>query len=101
MQRVPSRIVPVEALESLTVAPSSYAAAVSSQPVAQVIPAPTSPPVEDMARAVIASETVDIGRGGVAQPATVAEPTIVKRRGAAGDKAFVASDPNQDEAFVF
>jgi type IV secretion system protein VirB1 len=99
-QRVPSRIEPAAAVESIDTAPSSFAA-ISSQPVAQAVPALTSPPVEDVARAVIASDSVGIGSAVVAQPATVAEPAIVKRRGAAGDKAFVASNPDQDEAFVF
>jgi hypothetical protein len=42
-----------------------------------------------------------VARAVVSQPVPAAEPAAAKPRRSAGDKAFVISNPDQDDAFVF
>lgn len=94
VQRVPSRIATIEPTDMV---PSLVATTSSLPTVAQPTPVPASPP----AQAVLVSDTTAVARAVVAQPVAAPEPGVVKRRSTAGDKAFVISNPDQDEAFVF
>jgi type IV secretion system protein VirB1 len=98
VQRVPSRIAMIEPTETM---PSPVAMTSSLPTAAQPSPIPASPPADVAAQTVLASDTTGIARAVVAQPTTAPDPGIVKRRSTAGDKAFVISNPDQDEAFVF
>jgi type IV secretion system protein VirB1 len=98
VQRVPSRVATVEPTDTM---PSLVATTSALPTVAQATPMLASLPVEPTAQAVLISDTNSTARAVVTQPVTAIEPSIVKRRTAAGDKAFVVSDPDQDEAFVF
>lgn len=99
VQPVPSRIEQVDPVASF----------LASEPVMappQVAEAPPALPAQaamPMGRAVLASETTGIARAVAAQPEIppADEPSVAKRRGQAGDKAFVVSHPDQDDAFVF
>lgn len=109
VQSVPSRVVAVAAAPAEP-SPEIFPVASSVQPTASLVaqavavaatPEPALPlPAEQVGRAVLASEA-GVARAVVAQPAPAVEPTVAKRRGSAGDKAFVISDPDQDDAFVF
>jgi type IV secretion system protein VirB1 len=99
VQPVPSRIESVDPIASFlasepAVAPAQAVESVPALPAQAVMP---------MGRAVLASEATSVARAVAAQPATPVadEPPVAKRRGQAGDKAFVVSHPEQDDAFVF
>lgn len=99
VQPVPSRIEPVDPI-------ASFLASEPTVPPAQVVesvPALPAQPVMPIGRAVLASEAAGVAKVVAAQPASPAtdEPPTAKRRGQAGDKAFVVSHPDQDDAFVF
>jgi type IV secretion system protein VirB1 len=97
-QPVPSRTEFVDPVASfLAAGPVPQAPPVAEAPVPTSIPQPA----EAIGRAVPTSGVAGVAKVAVPQPAPADEPGTAKRRGAAGDKAFVASDPNQDEAFVF
>ena len=99
VQPVQSRIEPVDPVASFLASEPEIAAA----QVTEAAPALPAQPVMPMGRAVLASEVTGVARAVAAQPATpaAAEPPVAKRRGQAGDKAFVVSHPDQDDAFVF
>jgi type IV secretion system protein VirB1 len=99
VQPVPSRIEPFDPAASLLASEPVMAAPQIAEPT----PALPTQAVMPMGRAVLASESTGIARAVAAQPTTppVDEPPVAKRRSQAGDKAFVVSHPDQDDAFVF
>lgn len=95
-QRVPSRTEFVDPVASfLAAGPAPQA------PVAEAMPAPVPQPAEAIGRAVPTAGVAGVAKVVASQPASTDEPATAKRRGSAGDKALVISNPNQDEAFVF
>ena len=95
-QRVPSRTEFVDPVASfLAAGPAPQAAA------AEAMPVPVPQPVEAIGRAVPTAGVAGVAKVVASQPASTDEPATAKRRGSAGDKAFVISNPNQDDAFVF
>jgi type IV secretion system protein VirB1 len=94
-QPVPSRTEFVDPVASFLAAGPAPQAPIAEEP----IPAAAQQPAQAIGRAVPTAGVAGVAK--VAVPAPVDETVAGKRRGAAGDKAFVASDPNQDEAFVF
>ncbi|GAA4799485.1 hypothetical protein GCM10023307_27240 [Lysobacter hankyongensis] len=104
--RVSARIAaPTSRIESAVqdaAAPVVASALPAEPPAAQVAAAPPSMPAEvAIARAVPASNQVGVARAVVAEPVPAPEPQAAKRRDRGSDKAFVASNPDQDDAFVF
>jgi type IV secretion system protein VirB1 len=102
--RVSARIAPTSRVESSVeaAAPAVPSASPEPQPVVQAVAAPPPMPANvAIARAVPASSQVGVARAVVAEPAPAPEPQAAKRRDRASDKAFVASNPDQDDAFVF
>lgn len=98
-QRVPSRTEFVDPVASFLAAGPVPQATVAET----VLPVPASQPVEPIGRAVPTSGVSGVAKIVASQsaPAPADDPTTAKRRGSAGDKAFVISAPDQDEAFVF
>lgn len=104
--RVSARVAaPTSRIESAVeeaAAPVAAAALPAMPPVAQAAAVPPAMPAEvAIARAVPASNQVGVARAVVAESVPAPEPQAAKRRDRASDKAFVASDPDQDDAFVF
>lgn len=102
--RVSARIAPTSRVESpvQAVATAVPSAPPEPQPVVQAVAVPPSMPADvAIARAVPASSQVGVARAVVVEPAPAPEPQAAKRRDRASDKAFVASNPDQDDAFVF
>lgn len=104
--RVSARVAaPTSRIESAVeeaAAPVAAAALPAMPPVAQAAAVPPSMPAEvAIARAVPASNQVGVARAVVAESVPAPEPQAAKRRDRASDKAFVASNPDQDDAFVF
>lgn len=96
-QQVPSRTEFVDPVASfLAAGPTPQA------PVAEtVVPASVLQPDQTIGRAVPTAGVAGVAKVVASQPAATDEPATVKRRGSAGDKAFVISNPSQDDAFVF
>lgn len=96
-QRVPSRTEFVDPLESfLAAGPAS-----APQPVtAETVPVAAAQPAGPIGRAVPTAGVAGVAKVVAAQAAPADTPDTVTRRGPAGDKAFVVSNP-QDDAFVF
>jgi type IV secretion system protein VirB1 len=102
--RVSARIAPTSRIESAapTAAVPAVAEAVPSAPLEpQIVAPPPMPANVAIARAVPASSQAGVARAVVAEPVPAPEPQAAKRRDRASDKAFVASNPDQDDAFVF
>ena len=96
-QRVPSRTEFVDPVASFLAA-----GPISQAPVAETTPPASVPqPVQAIGRAVPTAGVAGVAKVVASQPAPADEPAAAKRRGSAGDKAFVISNPNQDDAFVF
>jgi type IV secretion system protein VirB1 len=89
----------IEATVQEAAAPA-IAAALPSETQAAPVP-PSMPAHVAIARAVPASSQVGVARAVPAESAPAPETQPAKRRDRASDKAFVASDPDQDDAFVF
>lgn len=96
-QRVPSRTEFVDPVASfLAAGPAPQA------PIAETaVPASVPQPVQTIGRAVPTAGVAGVAKVVDSQQASADEPATVKRRGSAGDKALVISNPNQDDAFVF
>jgi type IV secretion system protein VirB1 len=104
VQSVPSRFESADVVDPV----AAFIAAAPPQR-ASASPEPTPAPVAlppDIGRAVLASDA-DIGRAVVVgQPAgnasaSVDQQAAPKRRTSASDKAYVVTNPDQDDAFVF
>ncbi len=102
IQPVPSRIVPSRIVPVDPVADFLAAGPAPETPAASAVPSPSEQSVVPIGRAVpTASLAAGVAKVAPAQPTASEETATVKRRGGAGDKALVANDPDQDEAFVF
>jgi type IV secretion system protein VirB1 len=96
-QRVPSRTEFVD-----PVAPFLAAGSVSKPTAVETVTASVPQPVElPMGRAVPTASIAAAAKVVAAQPPPVSEPNGSKRLDSEGDKAFVLSAADQDEAFVF
>lgn len=92
----------IESVVEAVAAPVAASALPATPPAAQVATVSPSMPAEvAIARAVPASNQVGVARAVVAESVPAPEPQAAKRRDRASDKAFVASNPDQDDAFVF
>ncbi|NOT90023.1 MAG: transglycosylase SLT domain-containing protein [Lysobacter sp.] len=96
-QRVPSRTEFVDPVASFLAAGPMPQATVAET----AVPAPAPQPVQAVGRAVPTAGVAGVAKVVASQAASADEPATAKRRGSAGDKAFVVSAPDQDEAFVF
>jgi type IV secretion system protein VirB1 len=98
-QHVPSRTEFVDPVASFLAAGPVPQATVAET----ITPVPAPQPVEPIGRVVPTSGVSGVAKIVASQsaPAPVDDPAAAKRRGSAGDKAFVISAPDQDEAFVF
>jgi type IV secretion system protein VirB1 len=99
--RVSARIAPTSRVESPVEAVATAVPSAPPEPQQAVTAAPPMPANVAIARAVPASSQVGVARAVVAEPVPAPEPQAAKRRDRASDKAFVASNPDQDDAFVF
>ena len=99
-QRVPSRTEFVDPVASFLAA-----GPVPQAPAAEAaVPDPVTPPAAPLiGRAVPTTSVAGVAKVVASQSGseTADEQTVAKRRGSAGDKAFVISASDQDEAFVF
>jgi type IV secretion system protein VirB1 len=96
-QRVPSRTEFVDPVASfLAAGPAPQVPAAET-----AMPVSVPQPVESIGRAVPTAGVAGIAKVVASQPESAEEAVAAKRRGSAGDKAFVISAPDQDEAFVF
>lgn len=100
-ETVPSRYETVAAVASPAPAPAMAEPAVPAPPpvaAAQPAPADSFPPI---GRAVPTGTVVARAVVAQAEPAPAEAASEPKKRARGSDQAFVASDPNQDDAFVF
>ena len=96
-QRVPSRTEFVDPVASFLAA-----GPVPQAPMAETaVPASVPQPVQMIGRAVPTAGVAGVAKVVDSQQASADEPATVKRRSSADDKAFVISNPNPDDAFVF
>ncbi len=100
IQPVPSRTEFVDPVASFLAAGPAPQPAVMTEAVP--VPTPVSQPAAPMiGRAVPTASVSGVATVVATQTAPADESTAAKRRGPAGDKAFVVSAPAQDDAFVF
>ncbi len=100
-ETVPSRYETVAAVAAPAPAPATAEPAVPAPPpvaAAQPAPADSFPPI---GRAVPTGTVVARAVVAQAEPAPAEAASEPKKRARGSDQAFVASDPNQDDAFVF
>lgn len=94
-QPVPSRIESTNPVASFLAAPPPQAA------VAEAVPSAVPQPAEPLGRVVLTQGVAGVAKVVAAQPVSANDTTAANRPLSAGDKAFVASNSDQDEAFVF